>query len=359
MKIKLALIVSLVISILSCTSLRKEGNNVVFEKKEELVHKTYDTELLFSNAHITVIDSLVLIVTIEQDPICRVYSINQDMKEVYSYGKIGKGPGEFIQPFLTYSDKNVFGLNEVNRQELALMELTSLAGEYSIREKVRLKAPYKRAKGELIPADLYFVKLDETHYASLLYADNGRFFSLLDSTLSHINHFGESPISEEVPYLTLFRRLNGCIAAQNGALAFAPRNLPYLSFYKLVNEEMQKQWSFYFREPFYGVRNGDILFDKEKTRGQVLDLQLDDQYIYLLYSNKLLSENDKLDISSYAGNLVLVFDYNGKGVAELNLSCWMRNIALSVDRTKLYGIAQLPEPTIVEFDLPSYLSDKR
>ena len=91
----------------------------------------------------------------------------------------------------------------------------------------------------------------------------------------------------------------------------------------------------------------------------MLDLLIDNEYIYLLYSDKLLSENDELEMSSYAGNKVLVFDYRGNGIAELNLSCWMRQIALSTDRTKLYGIAQLPEPTIVEFELPECFNDEK
>lgn len=236
----------LLILLASCTSTDKKDVGVTFKKSYNLEHKAYDTELLISRGRIAVINIFLIVISSEQESFGKVYSIPNNMKEVYSFGRKGNGPGEFIQPLLTYSHDNTFGLNELNKQELAIMQLTNSNGNISIDEQTRLKAPYNLRKGEIVPPDRHFIKLDETHYVSIVLADDGRFFSLLDSTLSHINQFGESPIAEKLPELTYMNRLQGKIAANDGSMVFATSNLPYLASYKLKNDEMQKQWGLYY-----------------------------------------------------------------------------------------------------------------
>lgn len=353
------LILALVALLASCSSTEKKDLGVTLKNSYNLEHKTYDTELLISVGRLAVIDSFLIVISNEQESFCKVYSIPNDMEEVYSFGRIGNGPGEFIQPILTYSHNNTFGLNEVNKQELAVMQLANINGNISINEQVRLKAPYKMKKGELVPPDYFFTKLNKTHYVSALIAEDGRFFSLLDSTLSHINQFGESPIPEKLSLISTRNRLQGRIAANEGTMVFATSNLPYLASYKLINDEMQKQWSFYYDQPYYGVRNEDLLYNKERSFGKVIDLKMDAQYIYLLYLDQLLSEYDHYDTKKSLANKILVFNQQGDAVAKFNLSCRISNMALSGNQSKIFGLAQLPEPTIVQFNLPKKLMNKR
>lgn len=345
--------------LISCTSTEKENASVTFKNNFTLKHNAYNTELLISRGRIVVIDTFLIVVSSQQESFCKVYSIPSNMKEVYSLGRKGSGPGEFLQPLLTYSYNNTFGLNEVNKQELAIMQLNNTNGNLSINEQARLKAPYKMKKGELVPPDYFFTKLNETHYVSALIAEDGRFFSLLDSTLSHINQFGESPIPEKLSLISTRNRLQGRIAANEGTMVFATSDLPYLVSYKLMNNEMQKQWSLYYAQAHYGVRNEDLLFDKEKSFGMVIDLKMDVQYIYLLYLDILQSEFDFSKTEKSLANKILVFNHQGDPVAKFDLSCRISNMALLRNQAKLFGLAQLPEPTIVEFDLPKKLISKK
>lgn len=337
---------------ISCNSENKKNTGAIFKNEYILKHKAYDTEILISYGKITVIDTFLIVVSNQHDHFCKIYSISNDMKEVYSYGHIGNGPHEFIQPMLTYSYNNTFGLNELNKQELAIMCLETENGNISLKEKVRLKAPYKMKKGELNPPDFYFSRLDDTHYVSLLCGGNDSFFSLLDSTLTHIDRFGESPIHEELPVFASRSRLKGDLAAYNGTMVFATSNLPYLASYRLNKDKMQKQWSIFYDQTYYETRNGDLLFSKEKTFGQMLDLKMDNKYIYVLYLDQLLSEYDYNQTEKSCANKILIFDYQGNPITKLHLSCRIKKMAISSDRTKLFGLAQLPDPTLVEFKLP-------
>ena len=343
----------------SCSTGSKNEINLKFDKTYTLKHKVHNTELLISFGRMAVIDSFLIITSSQSNSFCKVYSIPNGMKELYGYGHIGNGPNEFLQPRLTYSYKNTFGLTEVNKQELTILRLDNPNNNISIIEESRLKAPYKPKKGELTPGDRYFIKLDDTHYASLLLGGKNQFFSLLDSTLTHITRFGESPIPEKLSILSSMNRLNGKIVACNGMMAFATSRLPYLACYQLQANKMYKQWSFFYDETYYQVRNDDLLYSKEKSFGKMCDLAMDSQYIYVLYLDQLLSEYVYGDPEKSFANKVLVFDHKGNPVAELNLGCRIIQMTLSSDKTKIYGLAQLPEPQIVEFDMPKELTNKK
>lgn len=312
-------------------------------------------ELLLSCPKLAMSDSLLVIVSSGQHEICTVYDICNKMDEVCKYGYIGNGPGEFIQPLLTYAYGNTFGLNEVNKQELAIMGIKKEEGKVVVYEKERLKTQHKRQRGEWIPSDYYFVKLDEKHYVSLTGTENGKFFTLSDSAMVPIMKFGESPVEYKLAAINSRNILSGKIVACHGKMVFATTKLPYLSFYEMSDGNMVKKWSLYYAETAYGERNGDLLFDKDKATGPALDIKMDEKYIYVLYMHQLLSEYDYFDSQKSCSDKVLVFDYTGSLVTNLNLDCRIQEMAVWAKGLKLFGISQDPDISLVTFDLPKML----
>ena len=128
----------------------------------------------------------------------RVDGEQSGMKKIHTWGSLGNGPGEFLQPIITYAHENTFGLNDVNIQMLAVMSLKGNGNAIEIEELSRKKTPYKRVQGELNPADYNFVRLDEQHFVSLLCGKDGSFFSLLDANLQPLQRFGESPVGNKI-----------------------------------------------------------------------------------------------------------------------------------------------------------------
>lgn len=51
-----------------------------------------------------------------------MYSIPSGMKNICLW-IFRNGPGEFLQPMITYAHENTFGLNDINTQTLAAMSL--------------------------------------------------------------------------------------------------------------------------------------------------------------------------------------------------------------------------------------------
>lgn len=313
-------------------------------------------ELLMENGRMAIADSFLIIVPYNSDDICKIYAVYDNNKEICVYGKRGNGPGEFIQPLLTYTWNNEFGLNEINKQELAILTIDKTnSGAVTLHEKRRLKASYQRKKGEWTPTGYFITKLDNSHYVSLVGVEDGRFFILSDSILRPIDYFGESPVKEELSPIAARNRLNGKIATCNGRMVFGTTKLPYLISYRMCDGKMEKVWSLYYAETEYGIKNADILFDKDKAKGPLLDLKMDSEYIYVLYMDQLLSDYDYHSIEKSTSNKILVFDYEGNNVACFNLDCRIQEMAVLPQGKKMYGLTQEPDFSLVEFTLPDEL----
>lgn len=352
---KIAYLLMVIPVFISCSPIQKreDTTNVV---KEYNLSSSARKELFMANGRMALVDSFLVVVSHQQNNICTLYDIYNEMDEVCTYGNTGGGPTEFVQPLLTYSYGNTFGLNEVNKQELIIMEVDKTSDkDIMLHEKQRLKASYQVQKEKWNPSDYYFVKLNDSCFVSLIGTEEGRFFTLSDNALSVIEHFGESPIEEELPAMAARNRLNGRIVAFEGKMAFATTKLPYLAFYAICNKRMVKKWSLYYAKTRYGVRNGDLLFDKEIAIGPLLDIKMDSKYIYVLYMDQLLSEYDYFDSEKSCSNKILVFDYSGEKVACLTLDCRIQEMAVFSKGRRLYGIAQNPDISLVEFALPDEL----
>ena len=145
--------------------------------------------------------------------------------------------------------------------------------------------------------------------------------------------------------------LKGYLSAHDGHMVFAPSKLPYLAKYHLENGTMVKDWNFYFVRSFYECKDYNLLFSKARSFGQVLDLAMDDQYIYILYLDQLLSEYDYNDPQKSMANKVLVFNYSGVPIAKLILDKRIYQMALCTKLHKIIGLGNLPEPAFVSFDV--------
>lgn len=353
--IKTACTIIAVIILVSCNSVNhREGigeSGKIYDLKANS-----QQELMIGSGRMAIVDSFLIIASFNSDDICKVYAVYDNNKEVCTYGKKGSSPNEFIQPLLTYARKDEFGLNEVNKQELVILAIDKTNGEeVTVHEKRRLKASYQRKKGEWTPTGYFITKLDSSHYVSLVGVEDGRFFTLSDSTLQTIEYFGESPVKEELLPMSARNRLNGKIATCNGKMIFGTAKLPYLAFYSICDGKMGKTWDLYYAETGYGVRNGDLLFDKDKAKGPMLDLKMDAKYIYVLYMDQLLNDYDYYNAEKSTSNKILVFDYEGNNVACFNLDCRVQEIAVLAQGRKMYGLTQHPDFSLVEFTLPEEL----
>ena len=310
-----------------------------------------------SDVQIAVSDSfVVLLSSFFEDGCCRTYSTDGSMKQFGSFGRIGNGEGEFRQPVLTFADGNMFGVNDINEMSMTIVTVDG-SGVMSVAD--RMKAEYKRTRNieDYIPMDRRFTLLPETgHYVSVFMKDSASMFTLSDSRLKPLCRFGDSPVDGNLSFMGMSNYLNGFMAASGAEFFFAMNELPYLAAYALEGGAMKKKWEKFYRTPHYAVSNDAVRYDKERATGPLFSMCADDRYIYLLYMDGLLSSYDYNDISKSSSDKILVFDHSGEYVAALHCDCRLKKIAVDGKRRKLYGIARMPEYTLVEFDLPHYFT---
>ena len=174
--------------------------------------------------------------------------------------------------------------------------------------------------------------------------------SLLDANLQPLQRFGESPVGNKISVQSSRMNLKGYLSAHDGHMVFAPSKLPYLAKYHLEDGTMVKDWNFYFDRSFYECKDYNLLFSKARSFGQVLDLAMDDQYIYILYLDQLLSEYDYNDPQKSMANKVLVFNYSGVPIAKLILDKRIYQMALCTKFHKIIWIGILTDTAFVSFD---------
>lgn len=349
---KYLLVCLLSLAMFGCGSSEKRDVPVV--KEYELKHKYYK-ELIIRSPRLSVLgDYLIVSSSSERDTVCRFYAIDKNMEEVAGYGRIGQGPGEFVQPRLTYTDGNEFAMNDINHGVLAILAVSEKDGKLDVKEVKRLKGEWKPKKGEITPRDYEYKKIGDSHFVSKLMAGEGRFFNLVDSALVPVHSFGKSPIKDDVDIMVVSNRLQGQMHVYKDKMFFGTRELPYLASYTLRDGKMVNDWSIYYDTPHYAVSNGDIKFSRESSKGPLFSLQADDNYIYLLYRDRLLWELETRKSGRYS-NEIFVFNHQGEKVAKLKLDCNLDHIVIDRKRNKLYGIALMPDDALVEFDLPKEL----
>lgn len=334
----------------SCVS--KYDNN--FEQEYELDY-TFLKDIFLNNPQVEVMDSfLILLSHTENEKVCNFFSIEDNYKEIGNYGKIGNGPYEFKQPILTYANGSTFGINDINDMTLSIMKIMN-RDTFMIREQVRLKAPYLIKKNEYVPKCTHFRLIGKRNYVSTSYVEDGKMFMLSDSLLQPISFFGDSPIVDELSMMMMRNRLQGHITTFQNCFVYGCTDLPYLAFYQLNNDKMEKKWDMFYKKEFYEVSNKDLKFYKDKSTGPLLDLRMDSKYIYALYMDQLLSEYDYYRTDKSCSNKIYVFDYNGEKVACLNLNCRLSKIAVDNKKHKIYGISHLPDYSLVVFNIPNEL----
>lgn len=316
------------------------------EKSEIFVEHDTEIELFSSTGELACSDNY-LAVSGSEIPV-ELYSL-PDMKKHTTYGSIGQGPEEFLLPMLAFAEDREIGVNDLKSQSLTLLSIREDKDSLSLSNRQRLVSDEGRSNSVRS-----FIRIGKDHYAGIIAQKSGEFFALADSNLHTVGYFGESPVDD--PSLSIFAsrmRLGNCRTASFGdSFVYSTRDLPFLAKYHLENGSMVRDWSLYFDKTYYEVRDGDLLFSKESTFGQVMSVQMDHEYIYVLYLDQLMSEYDYGNSEKSQANKILVFNYQGEQVSTLKLDCRIGRMALCRKRNLLFGIANLPEPTLVRFNLP-------
>ena len=333
-------LVACLLAVLSSCSTKKEQEEVVVQslKHELLMGDEYligqTNEMKLMN------DSIPVVIMVHSDKMFQV--LDYSRKKLVEVGNVGQGPDDFLMPFgLSTKKENAFSCYDLNRRRYSTVRFNPEDDSWKVEHHFRLDS--------LIHT--FIQPIANNRYVSTGIYDDCQLM-LLDEKGVPLKRFGEWPYQDEqekkVPGKIRASVYQGELVANHAGdkLVFAVMSGDMMYFYRVLSggelELVSKQEDAYAR---YDHTNGAHYGTAPNYN---MDACVTEDYVYTLYSGRSLKEHG---MSCFQGNLIRVYDWDGKLVKKLHLDIDVKQIAVTKDNRKIYAIADLPDPVLVVFEL--------
>lgn len=340
----------LLATLLSC------GNNSQKDipiKKLSLNHKVCISEMRADAPELQIIDSMILVVSgygssMINENFTTLYSLNS-FEPILSFGNKGKAGNEFnnVRPSVGNEKEDSFVL---------LDYLTSRVFSYQIKTdadstRVILDSIKKMPSLKEFGTSSHVSRYSDEYNIALSLKSNDELLALLDNDYNLISTFGENPYGD-VSILSLLNRFQGDMKVRGEYIVYAITRLPYIACYTVEKGIPKKLWDDQYLESNHTIDSRtQTLHFAGKDKGWVLDISLGEKYIYIFLYDGNKNTVDYRDPEKCDANKVLVYNYKGNQVAELTLDARVWSGAVSEDERTLYGIARIPEFSLISYDL--------
>ncbi len=220
----------------------------------------------------------------------------------------------------------------------------------TIGGNIKMEKYAKREKGRLV--------FDMTPLSDSLFVCNGTFEDVMFKTYSPKDGFqlafGEYPYkdSEEkkIPNDQRAMAYQGNLKANGkGRFAYATHLAEQIYFYEIKDGQAielgRVNEGFADYKPAGGI---SVAHNALHPMGFV-DLEVSDDYVYALYSGRTFAE---YKLEEWLGKSIRVYDWYGNLKKEYRLDVPVHNICVDEKGKRVYAFANIPDPTLVYFELP-------
>lgn len=302
-----------------------------------------DKEILHGAELRLIDDSILVIKNVQSEMYLTFVNLNGNkvMKELI---KKGRGPGElFALDFCRHISRDTLWVYDILLHSVYRINVIEALknSQYQIEKKA-----YFSDYPPLIPiwtGNMFVGSGGDVDGRFGLYNQNGDY---LKKSLMYLKPEKYKDFPERV-FATGFQ---GCyaISSENKKIAFATFQSGSIHIFNYFNNSVETVKELNFFDPEMKRDNWVCAFSYKKTRSGFSSIDTDHKYIYLLYSGRLMSEYPyEFNHCEY----LLVFDWNGKPIKKYKLDNALISMCLNGKADKLYGIAYLPETTIIQYDL--------
>lgn len=258
----------------------------------------------------------------------------------------GQGPDEFIHPFsLQYINDSTVGSYDIMGKKF---------GEISLRSCSE-PARVKNVKLD----DIMTARAIKTAYSQYIgigvYPDG--MYMMFDSSGTKIKSFFEYPFenASEKSIKNQLRAMayQGKIVSNlsNTRFVYGAGSADIIYFYDIENSNIRLTKKIENRFCEYVPREEDGSFSsaiKTTNRRGFVDIYATERYVYALYSGRTYDEYRE---QSYAGDRLRIYDWSGDLRSETVLDVPCKYLCVSPDDETMWAIAEIPEPTVIRFDL--------
>lgn len=313
----------------------------LFNDQEELKHTRFEINGIDIAApqQLLVVDTLLIINDrFEDENDTYFYGVfNRNSGLFYQvFGREGRGPDEFLAN--SYMFRAPEGFNNIiinNRRlfsvsEISLERVLSNSSRITVDQIDELNTSYSLVSK--ISDDLLFGTGTFT---------DGR-FALADTSGELINTFLSYPFEDEFDGIST-RDLG---MAYQSNFSFHP-TMPLvtvvnftagnLDILRVENDSIEEVSQVYTHQPKFENQSSEtqisVMFDADNIMGY-WDNDVTEEYIYALYSGR-----ERSDPNQSTGNKLLVFDWEGNPIKQLNLDIEVSGIAVDQNNETLYAVA--------------------
>jgi hypothetical protein len=298
---------------------------------------------------VVVIDSLLMLYDSDNEHIGSFFNANTG-EFLQRFGKIGRGPEEFLMPVEISFDKKNETLNIFERSAGRLTHLKN----YSNKEFGN--APQNRVSFTNNQGYTGFARKigDSTYVASGEFENRFAVFDLsgeiLKTTQDYPIYEGVN-ISDNLLYIAYQNMLE--VNSTNNHFASASIYCDNIEFFKFEGNDLILIKRYGFIKPeFVDMSNKDakMLQPSESNKMGFLDISSDENYIYCLYSGRSINEY-KTRSQAFKGEDIFVFDWKGNPITRYKLNEEIVKFTVDSKSKMIYAIAHTPEPVILKYKL--------
>ena len=270
---------------------------------------------------------------------------------IKSFGKKGRGPGEFISPSsLTKieNQSNSFELYDINLRKIIEYSIDSVINSKNYFPN--FKKNFSQPTGSLTGV----ISLDSV-YVGIGIFEQGKYLLIDKKNLikSYELNYPEDKSRKDSKNKHKAMAYQGKIVKRpkHNEFVFASSNCDYLEICKYDNGELTEVKEAITYHPKYTIQTKakgfGIQWDADNPNGYV-DMRVSENYIFALYSGRTFNEY-KFDVAY--GEHLLVYDWKGNPIKYFKLDTPLQCISSPNINNEIFGIANIPEPRIIKLKL--------
>ena len=332
----------LIFLITSCTEDKKQP------EIKQLQHEVLDLPdmMIGSPGDIQKEGDCLLVLDIQQDSLFhRVDLANNRYRGMF--GAKGQGPDELIHPCgLKALGDGRWACFDLGKNDVNMISLDADGNMVGLSRMFKNKA---FMTFNIVPlSEELFILNGET---------DGAMLALIDKEGTVLSVSDEYPYKDDaeknIPVRFRAMAYQGTLRVNdNGYVAYAFHGAKQVHLYKVENKMMKKVGEVI---DGYGHYKPDMR--REGAYGSAhdsnypecyLDLALTDKHVYALYSGRTYKE---YRLSAFEGETVYVYDWTGNLLKTYQLDVPITRFCIDDEEQVMYATANVPEPTIVSFEL--------
>lgn len=263
------------------------------------------------------------------------------------FGAKGQGPDEFIYPSsLNRLDNGCFSCYDVGKRELSRICLETDGDEVAYS---RLFKYAQMQTFDIVPlSDCLFIVNGVM---------DGAMFSLIDNEGNVLSLSDEYPYKDDeeknIPVRLRAMAYQGTLRVNSkDYFAYVTSSAKQVHLYKVEDGMIRKTGEiidgYAHYKPDMNREGAYSVTHDGKFPECYIDLSVTDNYVYALYSGRTFS---KYKLSVYEGETIFVFDWTGNLLKVYQLDVAVKKLCVDEDKQVIYAVANIPEPTIVRFNL--------